>query len=54
MSPLLCQLSYTATAKALACKEHNFTRGRISLSTKERRQWFMSAGDEDDGDAGFG
>ena len=56
MSPLLCQLSYTATSKALTCEEHNFTRGRISLSTKERRlsQWFMSAGDEDDGDAGFG
>ena len=41
MSPLLCQLSYTATSKALACAEHNFTRGRISLSTKERRRRSM-------------
>ena len=36
MSPLLCQLSYTAMSKALACEEHNFTRGRFTLSTKER------------------
>jgi hypothetical protein len=28
-------------SKALACEEHNFTRGRISLSTKERRRRSM-------------
>ena len=33
MSPLLCQLSYTATWRVLY-EEHNLTRGRISVSTE--------------------
>ena len=41
MSPLLCQLSYTATSKELICEEHNFTRGGISLSTEERQHLSM-------------
>ena len=33
MSPLLCQLSYTATWRVLY-EEDNLTRGRISVSTE--------------------
>ena len=58
MSPLLCQLSYTATSKALAC-EDTILPEEGSLCPRRNAgvsQWFMSAGDEDDGDgdAGFG
>lgn len=32
MSPLLCQLSYTATWREVRYGGHNLTRGRISVS----------------------
>ena len=38
MSPLLCQLSYTATLRKEAAEDAHLTRGGIAVSMEDRRE----------------